>query len=104
QRALQLPVGLERLFQATPALQNFLGCFLVLPEVRADYLFLDGLEFAAAGGGVKENSGVRRRGFSVLGILGRVLRSFPLLRASVQVPGVRFQVSGYTCHTGSAGS
>jgi hypothetical protein len=59
--------------------EDFLGGFLILPEAGLGYLLLDRFEFAAALGGVKENSESRWRGSSVLRILFLTPQSRSLL-------------------------
>jgi len=56
----QALVIVERLLEPPPPGHDSLGIFLVLPKVGAGYLFFDGFDFAAALGGVKENSASRR--------------------------------------------
>ena len=56
ERAGQPLVSFQCFFQAATCLENFLRGFLVLPEIRAGYPVFDSREFAAFGGGVKENS------------------------------------------------
>jgi hypothetical protein len=59
--------------------EDFLGGFLVLPEVRPGDLLLNGLKFLAPLGSVKENSAGQKLAFSVRRIPFAVPRSRLLL-------------------------
>jgi hypothetical protein len=52
----QAIVNLERCFKTLSLSQNLLGSCGVLPKLWMSYLFLDGFDFAACLGRVKENS------------------------------------------------
>jgi hypothetical protein len=52
-------VFFDPLAQTLPRRQDFLGSFLVLPEIMLGYLFIEGFKFFAALRGVKESSAVR---------------------------------------------
>jgi hypothetical protein len=52
-------VFFDLLAQTLPGGQDFLGSFLVLPEIGLGYLFFECFKFFAALGGVKESSAVR---------------------------------------------
>jgi hypothetical protein len=71
-------------FQALARGEDFLGGFLVLPKVRLGYLLLEGLEFTASLGGVKESSAVRRRDALTPRIVFPVRQSCLLLKNSGQ--------------------
>jgi hypothetical protein len=72
-------VFFDLLAQTLPSGQDFLGSFLVLPEIRLGYLFIEGFKFFAALRGVKESSAVRWRVALSRHILFAVRRSRLLL-------------------------
>jgi hypothetical protein len=87
----ELLVRLDLFFQTLALGENLLGSFRVLPEIRLGYLLLEGLELAAAGRSVKENSAVPGCEISVGQIRVAVLQACGL-RAS----GFRIQLSAST--------
>jgi hypothetical protein len=72
-------VFFDLLAQTLAGGQDFLGTFLVLPEIGLGYLFLESFKFFAALGGVKESSSARWRVASGRHILFAVRRSRWLL-------------------------
>jgi hypothetical protein len=54
------------LLQAPPALQDFLGLGLVLPEIRRRGQGLESIQFVSRAGGLKDSSAGRPRACSVL--------------------------------------
>jgi hypothetical protein len=74
-----LVVFFDLLAQTLPRGQDFLGSFLLLPEIGLGYLFVEGPKFLAALRGVKESSAVQWRVASSRHILFAVRRSRLLL-------------------------